>query len=714
MLGMVLLHIGVQMKTHQTILLSIAMALAAVSLAAERQKRKIIIVDSYHSEFIWSQNTQRGCTEALLEKGYLDDESQLDELMKNDYAQSSTTVFRKLWMDTKRKNSNEEISISARQIAKAIRQFKPDLIFLGDDNAANFIGNQFLDSDIPIVFWGVNMTPVKYGLVDSEDRPGHNATGVFQKTYYKESLEFLIKIVPTTKTFAVLSNATTTGRVHVKAIDFLYEQGELPLSLIESVSTNSFDEWKKKALELQKKVDSFFIAQPSGLKDAEGKLVPQEDVIFWFFNNISIPESSGFKAMVDAGVLCAVDDSDYNQGFEAALIANDILANGADPATYPPRSPKRGPRVVNAQRAAKLGIPLRLDMGIEQFVRSTPNPVEKKRLIVIDSYYRDHSWSVDVNNGFCAAMLALGYFDDNEQIKEFTQNDFVETSSVVVRKYWMDSKRKSGEAEHADAGVSLYGKIMDFKPDIIFVGDDNAALHVGTKFIDSAIPIVFWGLNNTPVKYGLVDDEKKPGHNVTGVYQSSHYMDSFRLLKRLAPKIKTLAILSDGSTTARIHTKLVERLFLENKLGIQLTEVVTTDRYKKWKDKALELRGKVDAFFLAHFSGLKDEKGNSVAFEEVVGWYLKNIMIPEVVTGSYVKNGFLCAAYDSGNKQGFEAVLIAHDILANGADPAVYPPRTPGRGPLTVNLKRAEMLGITISDDMGVEKLINGIESNEQ
>jgi len=704
------------MKPHPTLLLSIVLSLAfaVAGLAEDRPKMKIIIVDSYHSEFSWSQNTQRGCLEALLEKGYLDDESQIDELMKNDYAQSSTTVFRKLWMDTKRKNSSEEISIAARQIANEIRQVKPDLIFLGDDNAANFVGNQFLDSDIPIVFWGVNMTPVKYGLVDSEDRPGHNATGVFQRTYYKESLEFLKKIIPTTKTFAVLSNASTTGRVHVKAIDFLHEQGELPLSLIESVSTNSFDEWKKKALELQKKVDSFFIAQPSGLKDADGKLVAQEEVIFWFFDNISIPEASGFKNMVEAGVLCAVDDSDYNQGYEAALIANDILANGADPATYPPRSPKRGPRVVNAQRAAKLGIPLRLDMGIEQFVRSTPKPIEKKRLIVIDSYQREHNWSVDANEGFCAAMTALGYFTDNEQVKEFTQNDFVETSSVVVRKHWMDSKRKSEEKEHADASISLYEKIIEFKPDLIFLGDDNAALHVGTKFIDSKIPIVFWGLNNTPVKYGLVDDEKKPGHNVTGVYQSAHYMESFRLLKRLAPKTKTLAILSDGSTTARIHTKLVERLPLENKLGIKLTKVVTTDRYQKWKDKALELQGNVDAFFLAHFSGLKDEKGNNVSFEEVVAWYLKNIKIPEVATGNYVKYGLLCAVYDSGYKQGYEAVLIAHDILANGAHPAVYPPRTPGRGPLTVNLKRAEMLGITISDDMGVEKLINGIESNEQ
>jgi ABC-type uncharacterized transport system substrate-binding protein len=126
-------------------------------------------------------------------------------------------------MDTKRITRKEGQSLKSREFTEIIKKFKPDLIFLGDDNAANYIGNEFLDSGIPIVFWGVNNTPVKYGIVDSKDRPGHNVTGVYQKTYYKESLNLLKKIAPHIKTFAILSDdragfiARQSGILTVKA-----------------------------------------------------------------------------------------------------------------------------------------------------------------------------------------------------------------------------------------------------------------------------------------------------------------------------------------------------------------------------------------------------------------------------------------------------------------------------------------------------------------
>ena len=67
-------------------------------------------------------------------------------------------------------------------------------------------------------------------------------------------------------------------------------------------------------------------------------------------------------------MLCAADDSSYNQGYEAAFMAHDILANGANPATQPPIAPKRGPFVVNMQRAKMLGITLDKSKGFEVYI----------------------------------------------------------------------------------------------------------------------------------------------------------------------------------------------------------------------------------------------------------------------------------------------------------------------------------------------------------
>ena len=174
------------------------------------------------------------------------------------------------------------------------------------------------------------------------------------------------------------------------------------------------------------------------------------------------------------------------------------------------------------------------------------------------------------------------------------------------------------------------------------------------------------------------------------------------------PGVKTFAILSDDTSSGRSHTKKINYLARKGALSLKLKETVATSDYEDWKANALELQGKVDAFFLAQYSGLKDKQGKSVPAKDVTVWYMNNIKIPEAaVQGQFVKQGMLCSADDSGYNQGYEAVVIAHDILANGADPAVYHPRAPKRGPLMVNKKRAEMLGIKLTEDMGIEEYIN-------
>lgn len=334
---------------------------------------------------------------------------------------------------------------------------------------------------------------------------------------------------------------------------------------------------------------------------------------------------------------------------------------------------------------------------------------EKKRILVISSYHKEYIWTQETNRGLCDAMLKFGYFDSKHHAAEYTKNDYVETSKAIVKKLWMDTKRKNTKSEIAKTVAEITKIAKDFKPDIMLVGDDNAANYIGNEFLDSEIPIVFWGVNSTPLKYGLIDSIDKPGHNVTGVYQSGYIMESLQLLKTLVPKIKTLAIISDASETGRANYKIVEYLAQENTLPLKYVETVSTSDFELWKEKALELQKKVDAFFIGHYASFKDKEGNYVPPEEVVKWYVTHITIPETMTErQFVEQGILCTADDSGYKQGFEVVLIAHDILEKGANPATYPPRAPKRGALIVNKQRAKMLGITLTKDMGIEEYIEG------
>ncbi len=332
----------------------------------------------------------------------------------------------------------------------------------------------------------------------------------------------------------------------------------------------------------------------------------------------------------------------------------------------------------------------------------------KKRFFVVSSYHREYNWSIETNKGFCAAMLRWKFFDNEAQVAEFTRNDRVETSGAVVRKMWMDSKRKKTNIEKAAASAAIEKEIAEFRPDVLLLGDDEAAEYVGSRFLDSKLPIVFWGLNHNPMKYGLVDRAERPGHNVTGVYQSGYHVESAQLLRRIAPHVRTFAILSDDTPSGRSNLKSVEYSVRKGEIPLKLVEAVATNDAGLWKRKALELQKKVDAFYVAQYSGLKDANGNPVPDMETAAWYVAHIAIPEFAVFRFrVEEGMLCAADESGYNQAFEVVGIARDILLKGADPAGYPVRAPKRGALVVNRQRARILGIPLNDGMGIEEFVD-------
>lgn len=326
-----------------------------VSPAAVAKKR-ILVVSSYDRDYLWSKSTQKGLVQALIDYGYLDNEAQGEEFTANDRVESSTTVLRKEWMDTKRRSSQAQMAVATQRVMHALRDFRPDLVMLGDDNAANYIGNQLLDVATPVVFWGINGLPLKYGLVDSMDAPGHNVTGVWQAGYHKESLELLNRLVPEARTFAILACDSVSARPKVKQIRSLARRGHLPLELVDTVVTNSFSEFKTRALELAARVDAFFILNHDTLVDDEGNHVDMLEVGRWYLENIRKPDVSHEGQFVREGILATANDSGFNQSYTAFQMAYDILEQGLNPGRMRTRTPPRGPFMVNERRARMLGI----------------------------------------------------------------------------------------------------------------------------------------------------------------------------------------------------------------------------------------------------------------------------------------------------------------------------------------------------------------------
>jgi ABC-type uncharacterized transport system substrate-binding protein len=335
---------------------------APAKQAVDQTKKRILIVSSYSRDYLWSQSTQQGVNAAMLKHGYLDNAAQGETLVLKDYVVSGRAVVQKLWMDSKRRNTRAEIAVTTDRIMGELGTFNPDLVLLGDDNAANYIGNQLLGTKIPAVFWGINGLPLKYGLIENLDAPGQNVTGVFQSGYYKESLDLLKRLVPKAKTFAILSCDSETARPSVKIIEQFHKRGALPLKLTESIVTNSFDEFKSRALETAKRVDAFFVLNHDTLRDSKGNHVEMLTAGRWYLENIRIPEVSHEDQFVREGMLLTANDSGFNQGHLAFEMALPILERGVSPAKIAVKTPDRGPYLVNRNRAAQLKIPLEPSM----------------------------------------------------------------------------------------------------------------------------------------------------------------------------------------------------------------------------------------------------------------------------------------------------------------------------------------------------------------
>lgn len=70
---------------------------------------------------------------------------------------------------------------------------------------------------------------------------------------------------------------------------------------------------------------------------------------FGYLNNSSL-----------AGILSAVEDSGFNQGYEAKRVADRILRHGDKPGEISVCAPKQGPFIVNTEQACRLGIDERI------------------------------------------------------------------------------------------------------------------------------------------------------------------------------------------------------------------------------------------------------------------------------------------------------------------------------------------------------------------
>jgi ABC-type uncharacterized transport system substrate-binding protein len=169
----------------------------------EAKRKRVLVLHSYHPEFVWVQDVNKGIVQGLLEERF---------------EEGKNLNLEYFYMDTKRK-SDEKWKLEVAGQAKArIATLKPDVVIAVDDNAQKYVVKDLANGGPPFVFLGVNANPMDYGYLRSLEAPGGQVTGSIERERFEQSLALLRKLIPEVTNLAVLCDDGPTGKPIVARI----------------------------------------------------------------------------------------------------------------------------------------------------------------------------------------------------------------------------------------------------------------------------------------------------------------------------------------------------------------------------------------------------------------------------------------------------------------------------------------------------------------
>ena len=242
--------------------------------------------------------------------------------------------------------------------------------------------------------------------------------------------------------------------------------------------------------------------------------------------------------------------------------------------------------------------------------------------------------------------------------------------------------------------ATICTKFVNDDVDLIMANATQALTSAATATPD--IPIVGTSVTDF-VTTGTVESNDKPGTNVTGTSDLAPIDQQIALLKRLVPDAKTVGILYCSSEANSVYQAEEAQKELE-KEGIKV-EVYTVADSNDIQQVVTKAADNSDAIYIP--------TDNTIASNMEI---VKNVTVPEkvpVIAGEedMCAVGGLATLSISYYNIGYNAGLMAYDILVNGKDPAEMPIQYADEITLKYNAEIASELGIQIPDDMvAIEK----------
>ncbi len=256
------------------------------------EKRNVLILNSYHKGLQWTDDIITGINAGLSENSF------------------DIEIYAE-FMDSKRFFNQNDYYTSLFKTKYA--KIKLDVIIVSDDYALKFMLDyrDSLFGKVPVVFCGIN-NPHNYPKT---------YTGVLETIAYVENFKLIKNLHPNYSKIYFIVDETETGNI---IYDRAYK-AYLPLKdeyQYEFVRSYSFEELFKKVENLDKNAIIFLT---SFTKDRLNVYCSHNEIINNLHKYANVPIYGTWDFYLNKGITGGKLIIGYNQGYEAALIANKIL-----------------------------------------------------------------------------------------------------------------------------------------------------------------------------------------------------------------------------------------------------------------------------------------------------------------------------------------------------------------------------------------------------
>ena len=245
-----------------------------------------------------------------------------------------------------------------------------------------------------------------------------------------------------------------------------------------------------------------------------------------------------------------------------------------------------------------------------------------------------------------------------------------------------------GEATNC---TTIATKFVNDGVDLILANATGAA-QASAQATDT-IPIVGVSITDYEVA-GLVESNEAPGRNVTGCSDLSPIAEHVKLMQQLCPEVKSVGIVYCSSEDNSVVQAEQARAAFED-AGCTVQEYTAADS-NEIQTVVTKACSEQDALYIP--------TDNLFASNMEI---VKNIAVPAKIPTicgeeNMVNSGGLATYSVNYYTLGYQAGLMAYEILVNGKDPASMPIQFMESSDLTlvINEEVAEELGITIPSDL--------------